>query len=67
MFMIIPVYQLYHFLTVNKGPLKDWEIKKMEENRKEHGNEWCLVVKDLEGRTPLQAKNHFNAEKKYVM
>ncbi|CAG8555911.1 3761_t:CDS:2, partial [Paraglomus occultum] len=49
---------------VNKKPLEDWEIEILKKNHKKYGNKWSKVVKCLVGRTPLQAKNYFNAEKK---
>jgi len=60
----IPISKLYCFLTVKAGPLKKWEIEKLRENYTLFGNKWSFVVRDLKGRSPLQAKNFFNAEKR---
>ncbi|CAG8603746.1 6926_t:CDS:2 [Paraglomus brasilianum] len=50
--------------NINKKPLEKWEKEKLKENHKRYGNKWTLVAEGLEGRTPLQAKNFFNAGKK---
>jgi len=44
--------------------LEKWEIDVLKENYKYYGNQWNLIIKDLEGRTPLQAKNYFYGMKK---
>jgi len=54
-------------LTVKEGPLEEREIENLEENYIIYGNQWSLVVSDVEGRSPLQAKNYFNAEKKKML
>ncbi|CAG8627745.1 336_t:CDS:2, partial [Paraglomus brasilianum] len=47
-----------------ESTLKKWEIDGLKENYKYYGNHWNLLIKDLEGRTPLQAKNYFYGMKK---
>ena len=63
-FCVYQLSQLYCFFKVNKNPLEEWEIEKLKENHTRYGNKWSLVVRNLNGRTPLQAKNFFTAEKK---
>jgi len=60
-------HNFYCFLTVKKGPLEEWEIEILEENYTIYGNQWSRIVSGVKGRSPLQAKNHFNAENKKML